>query len=126
MNKYKKFRRFLLVPVTACFCTIAFASTLPDAVQDVALQAGDTSWLDVSSDSVTQQPLLLTRSSPKKKKDTIQYYYCEVKQEIGGGYQTRTKKTNTEDELDAKLLICDGAANFDCFVGKCTSMPSPA
>ena len=93
---YKKLRRFLLVPVTAFFCTIAFSSTLPD----VALQAGDPSWLYAGNESLMQN-----------------VYYCQV----GNNPKYKTRKG---DEREVLKKIEKDPNKY--ILGKCEDVFSPS
>jgi len=97
---YKKIRRLLLVPVTAFFCTIALSSTLPDAVRDVGLQAGDPSWLYAANDSVMQS-----------------IYYCQV----GNNAKYKTRKG---DEREVLMKIEKDPDKY--ILGKCEDVISPS
>ena len=83
--------QFLIVPVTALFCMIAYSSTLPDAGQDHPFrttdvtgnflaatdQAGDPAWVYVAGDSepATQEPLLLAGNE--------KVYVCKTNKQNG-------------------------------------------
>ena len=83
--------QFLIVPVTALFCMIAYSSTLPDAGQDHPFrttdvtgnffaatdQAGDPAWVGVAggSEPVTQEPLLLAGNE--------KVYVCKTNKQNG-------------------------------------------
>ena len=120
-----QFKQFFLVPVTTFFCTIAFSSPLIDAGQGVSLEAGNTPWSYVGSESVTQQPLLLARGPTKSREE--KFYYCQIRQKHQGGFKIKTKKAPTEAKRDERIVRCNNRApKYQCFINKCEDVPSPS
>ena len=116
--------QFLIVPVTALFCMIAYSSTLPDAGQDHPFrttdvtgnffaatdQAGDPAWVDVAggSEPVTQEPLLLAGNENNEK-----VYVCKTNKE-NGHMETLYIPLHTYEKQHA-----DNPNDYSLSLGKC-------
>ena len=141
---YKKIRRLILVPATAIFATVAFASALPGGEQDTALQVSDPFSQDAGSMAMEQQPLLLAKSSKASKGSgknkgskgskgsKTKIYYCKVKLAKPGSKpgkpgkpaKAKTKKGSSLAKVNKKIDKCNLKDKYECFLGKCEDNPS--
>jgi hypothetical protein len=85
--------RLFLVPVTTLFCTMAFATTLPDTGQALTSDnPGGTSVFSTGSEPVMQAPLLLAK---KEKVDVCHFL-------PNGKYITQNIPLDTYEKLHAE------------------------